>query len=173
MKRIIAGIVVIGCVGVVFASMGVSQLSPGAIDRVKPMASDIPEGYIYGKIPEPYKKTLKDNPWMMDRAAIRRLADKVYPGGDHNKIAAMHLSIIADEKKPFNDDIVCYVILYHNEKAAREEMKKFSEYAGFNADRALLLSRDNLAVFIFVDDIENFHHIQEMARAIGERIKGL
>ncbi|MBN2078329.1 MAG: hypothetical protein JW838_05145 [Spirochaetes bacterium] len=173
MKKIIAGIVVIGCVGVVFASMGISQLSPGAIDRVRPMAGDIPEGYIYGKIPEPYKKTLKDNPWMMDRAAIKRLADKVYPGGDHNRIAAMHVSIIANRLKPFNDDIVCYVILYQNEKAAREEMKKFSEYAGYNRDRALLLGRDNLAVFIFVDDIANYHYIQEMARTIDERLKGL
>ena len=173
MKQLIAAIVVIGCVGGVFASMGVSQLSPEAIDRVRPTEGDIPEGYMYGKIPGPYQKTLKDNPWMMDRAAIKRLADKVYPGGDHNRIVAMHVSIIADKMKPFNDDIVCYVILYQNEKAAREEMKKFSEFAGYHTDRAMLLSRDNLAVFIFVDDAANYHHVREMARVIDERLKSL
>ncbi len=173
MRKIVVGIVIFGCICAVFASVGASQLTPDAIDLVKPTDGDIPEGFMYGKVPGVYQKTLKGNPWMMDRAAIKRLADKIYPGGDHNRIAAMHVTIIADKKRPFNDDIVCYVILYHNKKVAQEELKKFSAYAGYNGDRTILLNRENLAVFIFVDDIANYHYLQEMARTIEERMKGM
>ncbi len=154
-------------------SKGSSQLKLNAIDSVKLTGTDIPEGYMYGKVPAPYQGTLKDNPWLMDRAAIKRLADKIYPGGDHGKIAGIHVSIIASKKTPFGDDIVCYVILYNNMKDAQQEIRKMTEFTGYNNDRALLLTRDNLAIIFFVDDIINFHYIQEMAKTIGERMKNM
>jgi hypothetical protein len=154
-------------------SQGSSQLKLNAIDSIKLTTSDIPEGFMYGKVPAPYQSTLKDNPWMMDRAAIKRLADKIYPGGDFNKIAGIHVSIIANKKTPFGDDIVCYMILYTNMKAAQDEIKKMSEFVGYNRDRALVLTKDNLAIILFVDDINNYHYIQELAKMIEERMKSI
>jgi hypothetical protein len=110
---------------------------------------------------------------MMDKAAIKRLTDKVYPGGDYNKISGMHVSIIANKKTPLGDDIVCYVILYKSMKAAQDEIRKAIEFAGYNRDRVLLLTKDNLAVIIFVDDIDNFHFIQDLAKKIEERLKNI
>jgi hypothetical protein len=120
-----------------------------------------------------YKKTLKDNPWMMDKAAIKRLAGKLYPGGDFSKIANMHVSIMAKKAKPFGDDIVCYLILYRDAKSAREEIKKASEFSGYNSDRCILLIKENLAVLLFVDDINNFHFIRDMAVILEERMRQL
>lgn len=152
---------------------GSTQFSLTAIDAVKPTAADVPQGFIFGTVPAPYRKTLKDNPWMMDRAAIKRLADKIYPGGDHNQIMGVHVSIIAKKEKPLGDDIVCYVILYRDIKAAEKEIHKVNEYAGYNRERAIVLSRDNLAVFIFADDPVYFQLVQEMARTIEDRLKAL
>jgi hypothetical protein len=152
---------------------GTSQFKSDAIDIVKLAPGDIPEGFMYGTIPGPYRKTLKENPWMMDKAAIKRLADKVYPGGDYSKISNMHVSIIANEKTPLGDDIVCYVILFTNMKAANDEIKKMTEFTGYNRDRVLLLTKDNLAVIIFADDIENYHYIQDLAKILGDRLKSL
>ena len=162
----------LACV-IITASRGNTQLKPNAIDCVKPLSSDIPEGFMYGTIPPPYRATLKDNPWMMDRAAIKRLADKIYPGGDYTKISGMHVSIIAEKGKPYGDDIVCYVILFNGMKAAHDQIKKMTEFAGFNRDRVLLLTRDNLAVIMFVDNFENFHYIQDLAERISGRMKDL
>jgi len=154
-------------------SKGSSQLKINSIDAVKLTGADIPEGFIYGTVPAPYRSTLKDNPWLMDRAAIKRLADKIYPGGDFNRIAGIHVSIIASKKTPLGDDIVCYVILYNSMKDAQQEMKKMTEFVGYNGDRALLLTKDNMAIVFFVDDIENFHYIQELAKTVGERMKNM
>lgn len=173
MKKAIFCLSVLLTLVIVTASSGSSQLRPDAIDNIRLTDKDIPDGFIYGTVPPPYKKTLKNNPWTMDRDAIKRLADKIYPGGDYNRIESIHVSIIANRNTPYGDDIVCYVILYRNMKAAQEEMRKITEFTGYNSDRSLLLTRDNLAVVFFVDDIDNFHYIQEMARNVSERIKGL
>jgi hypothetical protein len=152
---------------------GSSQFKSDAIDAVKLTSNDIPEGFMYGTVPGPYRKTLKENPWMMDKAAIKRLADLVYPGGDYSKIAGMHVSIITNKKTPLGDDIVCYVILFNSMKSAQAEIKKATEFAGYNRDRVLLLTKDNLAILLFVDDIENFHFIQDLAKKIGERLQNI
>lgn len=164
--------VLVSCV-MISVTRGNSRLKSDAIDAVKLTGNDIPEGFAYGKVPEPYKKTLKDNPWMMDRAAIKRLAGLVYPGGNYNSISDMHVSIIADKKTPYGDDIVCYVILFNGVKAAQDEIRKMTEFTGFNGDRVLLLTRDNLAVILMVDDVSNFYLIQELSRTIDERMKKL
>jgi hypothetical protein len=171
MKKTICCICALLSIVIISASQGSTQFKYETIDAVKLTDGDIPEGYMYGKIPAPYQSTLKNNPWLMDKAAIKRLADKVYPGGDHNKITGMHVSILTEKNRPYGDDIVCYVILYAGIKAARDEIKKLAEFTGYNNDRAILISKDNLAVVLFVDDINNFHFIQEMAKAIEERLK--
>ncbi|OHD63248.1 MAG: hypothetical protein A2176_11730 [Spirochaetes bacterium RBG_13_51_14] len=173
MKNVITCLSLFLCMIFITATRGNTQLTPAAIDAVKLTITDIPEGYMYGTVPEPYKKTLKENPWMMDKAAIKRLADKIYPGGDFKKIADIHVTIIANKDTPFGDDIVCYLILYNSARDAQNEMKKVTEFAYYNSDRALLLTKDNLAVFLFVDDMNNFHFIQDLAKTIEERLKNL
>jgi hypothetical protein len=173
MKKVIFCLGILLSLVIISASSGNSQFKPGAIDTVRLTEKDIPDGFMYGKVPEPYKKTLKDNPWTMDKAAIKRLAGMIYPGGDYSKIDSIHVSIMADRNTPFGDDIVCYVILYKNMKAAQDEIKKATDFAGFNGDRTLIVTRDNLAVLLLVDDIGNFHYIQDLAKTISERVKGL
>jgi hypothetical protein len=161
------------CFVVISTTSGNTQLTPSVIDTVKPTSNDIPDGFVYGKVPQVYKKTLKDNPWVMDNAAIKRLAGKIYPGGDSSKIAAMHVSIMARKNKPFGDDIVCYVILYKDAKAARDEIRKVAEFTDYNSDRCVLLVKENLAVFLFVDDVNNFHYIRDMAAVLKERLNNI
>jgi hypothetical protein len=173
MKKAAVCLSVLLALVIVTASSGNSQFKSGTIDAVKLTEKDIPDGFMYGTVPPPYKKTLKENPWTMDKAAIKRLAGMIYPGGDYTRIDSVHVSIIAEKDKPYGDDIVCYVILYTNMKAAQDEIKKATEFVGFNSDRALVVTRDNLAVILFVDDIANFHYIQDLAKTISERIKGL
>jgi hypothetical protein len=173
MKKAIHTVCILLSMIIITEVKGSSQFKADAIDAVKLTSSDIPEGFMYGTVPAPYKKTLKDNPWMMDKAAIKRIADLVYPGGDYSKIAGMHVSIIAKKETPLGDDIVCYVILYNSMKAAQDEIKKAAEFANYNRDRVLLLSKDNLAVILFVDDIDNFHFIQDLAKKIDERLKNI
>jgi len=154
-------------------SKGNTRLKSDVIDIVRITDSDIPAGFTYGTVPEVYKKTLKNNPWMMDQDAIRRLAGKIYPGGDYNHIASMYVTIIAAKQRPYGDDIVCYLMLFTDDKAAREEIRKVTSFAGFNSDRSIVLTKDNLAVFLFVDDVNNYHYIRDMAVSIEGRIKKL
>ena len=154
-------------------SKGNTRLKSTVIDTIKITSSDLPAGFTFGKVPEVYKKTLKDNPWMMDKDAIKRLADKIYPGGDYHKIESMYVTIIAAKQRPYGDDIVCDLILFKDDQSTRDEIKKVAEFTGFNSDRCIVLTKDNLAVFLFVDDINNFHYIRDMAVTMEERIKNL
>jgi hypothetical protein len=142
------------------------------IEKVKMDAAEIPEGYAYGKIPDFARNVLKDNPWFLDREAIKKLADRIYPGGDYNKISIIHMTILASNKNPYGDDIVCYIIVY-DRSAAKDEMEKLSTYIKYNSDRAIALCRDNLAVVFFVDEVNDFHFIQEMAKNMDARLNSL
>ncbi len=133
------------------------------------MPEDIPQGFMYGIIPDTYKTTLKSNPWEFDGAAIQKLAGKIYPGGDFKQIAGIHVTIIARKETPHRDDIVCYIIQYKDNIAARDEIKKISEYAGYNQDRALLHVKNNMVIFLFVDNVNNFQVLQELDKKITDR----
>ena len=136
-------------------------------------ANDIPEGFVIGKIPRVAQEVLKDNPWTFDSQAIKKLTERIYPDGDYRKVANVHMTILADEKKPYNDNIVCYVILYKDMKAAKDELKKLNNYVSFNTDRAVVISRDNMVIFLHSDDVADFHHVQDMAASIGSKLKSL
>jgi hypothetical protein len=154
-------------------SKGNTRLKSDVIDTIRITDSDIPAGFTYGTVPDVYKKTLKNNPWMMDRDAIMRLADKIYPGGDYNHIESIYVTILAAKQRPYGDDIVCYLMLFRDDKAAQEEIRKVTSFSGFNSDRSIVLTKDNLAVFLFVDDINNYHYIRDMAASIEGRMKKL
>lgn len=162
------------CIIAAFTSISAKSLyKSNDIAKVAITEQDIPSGFIMGKIPEGVKHVLKDNPWNLDGDAIKRLSDKIYPNGDYRKVAGIHMTIIADEKKPFNDNMVCYIIVYKGMDGAKEEISKLNRYVGFNSDRALLLQKDNIAVFLHADDVKDFHYIQDLAAGIQVKLKDL
>ena len=108
---------------------------------------------------------------MMDRNAIVRLSDKIYPGGDYTKISDIYMAIMTNKNRPFGDDIVCYIILYKSINSAKDELKKMTEFAGYNSDRVIVLSRNNIIVFLHVDDIDDFHYIRNMSETIKQRLE--
>ncbi len=140
------------------------------IERIRLSGKDLPSGFIFGKVPGFARKVLKNNPWMMDKPAIKKLTARIYPGGDYNRILRMHMTIMSKKEKPYGDDIVCYIILYRDSHAAQEEIKKFTSFADFNKDRVILLVKDKMAVYLHVDDTENFHYIKNMADNMREKM---
>ncbi len=142
-----------------------------SIEKLIITQNDIPQGFVIGKIPRGAEMVFKGNPWYLDQPAIQKLAGRIYPGGDYHRINSIHVTILADQQRPYNDNIVCYVILYRDASGARDEIKKLNDYVGFNNDRAILIPRDNLAVFLLVDDVKDYHLIKAMSETIETRIK--
>ncbi len=143
------------------------------IEKIKITQSDIPQGYIFGKIPGPAKAVFKNNPWSFDNNAVRKLTGRIYPGGDYSKISAIHMTILTRSDKPFSDDIVCYLMVFNRGKSSADEIKKLKEHIDFNGDRALLVTRDNLAIFMHVDDTDDFHYIRSLSEKIEQRLSSL
>jgi hypothetical protein len=172
-KQLTVSLAAMLILGVIFISnsRGLPQDSGPLVDKIRLMPEDIPEGFVYGIIPDVYKKTLKNNPWTFDKAAIEKLADKIYPGGDHRQITSIHVTILSRKETPHRDDIVCYIIQYRKSSSAKDELKKITEYAGYNQDRAILHIKDNYAVFLFVDDIKNILLLKDLDKKITERIE--
>jgi hypothetical protein len=170
-KRMISTLIVFSMVAITNAFP--ADYKKDVMEKIIPSAGDIPAGFEYGKVPEWAKKTIKNNPWFMDKGAIRRLAREIYPGGDFNKISEIHSSIIAKKGKTYGDDMVCYIILFSNSKAARDELKKITEFYGYNKDRVILITKNNIAVFLHVDDVKNFELLKDFARKIEEKLKDI
>jgi len=168
-KRSFLFVSIISILAICF-STGMAKYGTDIVSKIKPIKDDIPAGFTYGKIPIFAKKVLKDNPWMMDKNAIKKLADKIYPDGNYNKISGIHVTIMTRHNNPFGDDIVCYIILYNNISSARAEIEKMTKFAEFNQDRVIVLAQDNVAVYLHVDDVDNFHFIKQIANHIEERI---
>jgi hypothetical protein len=156
-----------------FAADGRSEYAADVIDKLKIESTEIPEGFMYGRIPGFAQRVLKDNPWRMDRDAIKHLAGRIYPGGNSAVMNAIHMTIIANADNPFGDDIVCYIILYNDSRSAKAEIAKVVEYVGYNSDRSIALVRDNMVVYYCVDDVDHFHYIREMAERTRSRLESL
>lgn len=156
-----------------FLSSSAAMYSNSVIEIVKLNDSDIPAGYRYGIIPEFAKNMLKNNPWDLDQNAMSRFASRIYPGADSRSMAHVHMTIIASEKNPYDDDIVCYVFLYKDKKSAEQEIAKLTEFVGYNSDRGIVLSKENLAVYLLVDHIKEYKHIDMISRNIQKRIDTL
>ncbi len=159
-----------------FAAIG-SAMSYGAnfkvdvMEKIKINDSDIPEGFMYGSIPVFAQPVLKSNPWDMDRDAINRLSKNIYPDGNAANIKNIHMTILASKNEPFGDDIVCYMILFTSSESAKTELVKLTEYVKYNSDRAILIAKNNLAVFIHTDDVSNFELISGLSKKIENRIE--
>ncbi len=153
-----------------FSIGGKGEYRTDMISKIIITPQDIPAGFAYGKIPSSFTKVFKDNPGRLENASIQKIAKHLYPGGDFRTIESIHASIIASERTPYGDDIVCYFILYKNEKSAGKEMKKLNEFAQYNSDRVIVITKENLAVYLLVDKIDNFHYIRQMADTIEQRM---
>ena len=157
-------------IAIVGYSTGKANFGRDIINNIKLTKADVPEGFVYGTIPDFANKVLKNNPWMMDKNAIKKLSERLYPGGDYKKIANIHVTIIARRDTPYGDDIVCYIIVYKNSLSANVEIKKIYDFAGLNSDRVIVLSKDNVVVFLHVDDVENLHLIQKIALKMKKKL---
>ncbi|MDY6968258.1 MAG: hypothetical protein SVR08_06345 [Spirochaetota bacterium] len=151
-------------------SIGKENLNKNIINNLKLNKTDIPEDFVYGRIPDFANKVLMGNPWMMDKIAIKKLSNRIYPDGDYRKIANIHVTIMTRKEEPYGDDIVCYIIIYKNKMSANVEIKKIYDFAGFNRDRIIVLSKDNIVVFLHVDDVENYHLIRKMSLKMKKKL---
>ncbi|MCU0843465.1 MAG: hypothetical protein MUC76_00890 [Spirochaetes bacterium] len=143
------------------------------IDQIRPAVGDIPQGFVYGNIPPFARRVIRENPWKFDRPAIKRLTKEIYPDGDPGRVADIHMTILTRPATPFGDDIVCYIIVYNDMTSAKNEIKKITDFVGYNSDRAIVSVRENVVVFLHADDIGDFPIIREMMIKIGERLDNL
>ncbi len=130
----------------------------------------IPKGFMYGRIPRAYKKWIVANPAKLPRRTVRRLAGKIYPGGSYRRIAHVHMAVITKKKTPYGDDIVCYYILFRDKYSAKKEFKKLNDYVKYNSDRALVITKNNMAIYLHVDDVYNFHLIKSISKQLQTQL---
>ncbi len=161
-------VIIITGITVCFASV---SFSDDIVEQVKINSSDIPSGFTLGKIPEFASKVFTGNPCYVDDRGKKIIADKIYPGGRAGNITTMHVTILASSRTPYGDDIVCYILVFKNQSAAKQEIKKLKEYSGYNGDRSLLIVKDTMAVFIHADDTENYPHVESIGSAIQSRLQ--
>ena len=148
-----------------------SMYSTTIIEKIKLTIDEIPEGFMFGQVPDFAKGLLKNNPWNLDQDAIKKLTSRIYPGGEYSKISDIHMTIIANKKNPFGDEIGCYIILYKNAQSAKEELTKLNEYVKYNNDRALIIEKNNLVVYLYVDDAGNYEHIEKLYETMKKKIE--
>jgi len=173
MKRHSLLIISIITMTTVFISSTSTMYSSSIIEKIRPTTEEIPAGYMFGQVPEFAKSLLKTNPWTLDQAAIKKLANRIYPGGEYSKITDLHMTIITNKKNPYGDDIVCYIFIFKNEKSAQEELIKLNEFVGYNSDRGIIIEKKNLAVFLLVDSVKDFEYIKSISDGIKKRLETL
>lgn len=143
------------------------------VEKLRIQENEIPDGFTYGKVPSHAREIFADNPWMLNTNSVQNLAGRIYPGGDFNSMEAVHVTIIADSDDPERDDIVCYILVYKNNKMAENEIEKLKDFAGYYQDRAIVLTHKNIAVYMHVSRKQNFHHMEMLSKTINEKIKSL
>jgi hypothetical protein len=85
-------------------------------------------------------------------------------------VSAIHVTILARNNTPYGDDIVCYIIVFNDSSEAKAELKKLADFAGYNSDRVIVLARENMAVFLHVDDADDLPLIRDIAGKLEERL---
>jgi len=157
---------------VAFSSFSVTaEYRRDVFERISISDADLPEGFVFGKIPNFARTTIQNNPWMMDRGAITRLTRNIYPDGDASVVSDIHMAIMARREQPYGDDLVCYMILFKDAGSAKKEIAKIEEFTRYNRDRVLVYSKENLAVVLHVDDADDFGYIEKMAKNIESRLQ--
>ena len=141
------------------------------IETIKLTKKDVPSGFIFGKVPKFARRVLKNNPWMLDKSAIKKLTRRIYPGGNYTKISKIHMTIMANRKNPYGDDIVCYVILFRNSRVARKEINKIKSYANYNKDRVIIIVKKNMVIYLHIDSNDHYNQLEDLAKNMKERLK--
>ncbi len=171
MRKITSSIILFAAICIIGFPLAGAEYRGEVIDAIRITRDDIPAGFQYGTVPAFARTVLKENPWRMDKPAIKKLVPRIYPDGDPGSVADMYITIIARTSQPTGDDIVCYVILYNSARSAQEEAKKLTGFSNLNRDRTIVIVHDNMAVFLLVDDVDNFPLIRDMAARIKEKLK--
>jgi len=148
-----------------------SMYSSSVIEKIKLTADDIPAGYMFGQVPKFALGILKDNPWKFDQDAIKRFTNRIYPGADPRNVSDIHMTLITNKDNPFGDDIGCYIIIYKNAKAAKDEFTKLNEFIRYNSDRGIVIEKNNLAVYMYVNEIKNYDHMQRLSEIIKKKLE--
>ncbi len=156
-----------------FVSNSMSMSNLHSIDKLKITSDEIPAGFQIGKIPDFAKNVLKNNPWTLDNYAISKLAHRIYPGGDKKNINQVHMTIIANNKNPFGDDIVCYIFLFSDNRTAKIEMTKLRDFVKYNSDRSIVLEKDAVGVYLMVDRVQDYPLIEKISMNIKKRMDTL
>ncbi|MCX8124171.1 MAG: hypothetical protein N3F66_08410 [Spirochaetes bacterium] len=131
---------------------------------------DVPQGFVFGKIPNFAKKVFTGNPCVVNPDGIRFLASKLYPDGNSANIKSMYVAIMAAEARPYGDDLVYYVLVFKDSKAATVEIKKLQDYYQFNKDRIVLITKDTIALLLFADDVDNYKYIAQLGEKLQARL---
>ena len=148
-----------------------SMYSADTIEKIRITIDDIPAGYMFGQVPEFARSILKDNPWSFDQDAIKKFTIRIYPGAEPRNISNIHMTLIANKKNPFGDDIGCYIIIYKNGQAAKEELTKLNEFIRYNSDRGIVFAKNNLAVYLYINDVNNYDHIKRLSEIIKKKLE--
>ena len=154
-----------------FIGNATSIYSSAVIDKIKLTKDEIPAGYIFGQVPEKAKGVLKDNPWDFDQDAMKNFTNRIYPGADYRNISDIHMTIIANKDNPVGDDIGCYIIIYKNAKAAKDEFTKLNKFINDNSDRGIVIEKNNIAVYLYVNDVNNYDHIRRLSEIIKKKLE--
>lgn len=173
MKRHLFFIISVSIFAAVLLSSSTNMYSSSIIEKIKPTIEEVPAGYMFGQVPEFARSLLKDNPWTLDQAAIKKLTNRIYPGGEYTKVSDLHMTIITNRKNPYGDDIVCYIFIFKNEKSAQEELVKLNEHVNYNSDRAIVVEKKNLVVYMHVDSVKDFEYIKTMSEIMKKRLETL
>lgn len=142
-------------------------------NKIKITDSDIPAGFMYGKIPGFAQNILKNNPWVFDKNAVNKLARNIYPGSNSSYIKSIHMTILTRSDQPYGDDIVCYMIIFRDNVKAKKEISKIKDYVKYNSDRAILKYKENIAILIHADDASDYNLISKISKTIDERLNSV
>ena len=171
-KQIIMTINVFILIFFAFSSYTITgDASSEIFEKVKISQTDIPDGFTFGKIPNFAKSVILNNPWDMNRAAINKLTDHIYPNADASSVKEIYMSILAKKEKPYGDDLVCYAILFKDANSSKKELLKIEDFEKSNKDRVITITKANLAIVLLADETDNYAHIQKIANMIEEKIK--
>ena len=140
-------------------------------EKIKIDQTFLPEGFVFGKIPNFAKEVIKNNPWNMNRSAINKLTDHIYPNADPSAVQEIYMSIFARQNQPYGDDLVCYIILYKDATSTKREKLKLEEFAKINSDRVMTLTKDNIAIMMHVDDANDIPLLHNIYKKIKDTME--
>ncbi len=133
-------------------------------------SKDLPEGMVLGKIPKSARKLIKRNPWILDRASIKKFSRAIYSGANYYAISRMAMVILTSEQRPYDDDVVYYVFEYKTESIAKRESQKIADVKKYNPRRAEFLHSERFVILVFCDNEELFPQLQEVTRMLKQKL---